>query len=81
MTDQASSMYFLELALDTVLKTLKPGAGFVAKLFQGSGSDQYVKALRRHFDKVLIRKPAASRKASREVYLVAKGFKAQAALT
>jgi 23S rRNA (uridine2552-2'-O)-methyltransferase len=74
--DQASSIYFLELALDTVTKTLKPGATFVAKMFQGTGSDQYLKELRTHFDKVLIRKPAASRKESREVYLVAKGFKA-----
>ena len=73
--DQASSMYFLELALDTVRKTLKPGATFVAKMFQGSGSDQYVKDLRTSFEKVLIRKPAASRAESREVYIVAKGFK------
>jgi 23S rRNA (uridine2552-2'-O)-methyltransferase len=73
--DQASSIYFLELALDTVRKTLKPGATFAAKMFQGTGSDQYVKELRVHFDKVTIRKPAASRKESREVYLVAKGFK------
>ena len=73
--DQASSIHFLELALDTVRGTLKPGASFVAKMFQGSGSDQYVKALRMHFEKVLIRKPAASRRESREVYLVAKGFK------
>ena len=73
--DQASSIYFLELALDTVRKTLKPGATFAAKMFQGSGSDQYVKELRTHFDKVVIRKPAASRKESREVYLVAKGFR------
>src|SRR6187401_2772992 len=72
--DQASSIHFLELALDTVRKTLKPGATFAAKMFQGSGSDQYVKELRSHFDKVVIRKPAASRKESREVYLVAKGF-------
>ena len=72
--DQARSIYFLELALDTVRKTLKPGASFVAKMFQGSGSDQYLKDLRAHFAKVLIRKPAASRKESREVYLVAKGF-------
>jgi 23S rRNA (uridine2552-2'-O)-methyltransferase len=77
--DQASSIYFLELALDTVCKTLKPGASFVAKMFQGSGSDQYVKELRKHFEKVQIRKPAASRKESREVYLVAKGFKPRAA--
>jgi 23S rRNA (uridine2552-2'-O)-methyltransferase len=73
--DQASSMYFLELALDTVRKTLKPGATFVAKMFQGAGSDEYLKELRRSFEKVLIRKPAASRPKSREVYVVAKGFK------
>ena len=73
--DQASSMYFLELALDTVRQTLKPGATFVAKMFQGSGSDQYVKDLRTSFEKVIIRKPDASRKESREVYIVAKGFK------
>ena len=73
--DQASSMYFLELALDTVRQTLKPGATFVAKMFQGSGSDQYLKELRTSFEKVLIRKPAASRAESREVYIVAKGFK------
>jgi 23S rRNA (uridine2552-2'-O)-methyltransferase len=72
--DQASSINFLELALDLVRKSLKPGATFVAKMFQGSGSDQYVKELRTHFEKVAIRKPAASRKESREVYLVAKGF-------
>ena len=73
--DQASSIHFLELALDTVRQTLKPGASFAAKMFQGSGSDQYLKELRQHFEKVLIRKPAASRKESREVYLVAKGFR------
>lgn len=75
VADQASSIHFLELALDTVCRTLHPGATFVAKMFQGSGSDEYLKELRRHFDKVSIRKPAASRKESREVYLVAKGFK------
>lgn len=73
--DQARSIYFLELALDTVTKTLKPGASFAAKMFQGSGSDQYLKDLRTHFSKVLIRKPSASRKESREVYIVAKGFR------
>ncbi|HKU91488.1 MAG TPA: 23S rRNA (uridine(2552)-2'-O)-methyltransferase RlmE [Steroidobacteraceae bacterium] len=73
--DQAGSMYLLEIALDTVRKTLKPGATFVAKMFQGSGSDDYMKELRKSFEKVLIRKPDASRKESREVYVVAKGFK------
>jgi 23S rRNA (uridine2552-2'-O)-methyltransferase len=76
--DQAASMYFLELALDTVRKTLKPGATFAAKMFQGAGSDQYLKELRTSFEKVVIRKPAASRAQSREVYVVAKGFKGEA---
>ena len=73
--DQGRSIWFLELALDTVCKTLKPGANFAAKMFQGSGSDEYLKELRMHFVKVAIRKPEASRKKSREVYLVAKEFK------
>ena len=73
--DQASSMYFLELALETVKLALAPGATFVAKMFQGAGSDEYLRQLRSTFDKVLIRKPGASRQASREVYIVAKGFR------
>jgi 23S rRNA (uridine2552-2'-O)-methyltransferase len=73
--DAAKSIYLLELALDMVRRTLKPDANFAAKMFQGAGSDQYLKELRTHFGKVIIRKPAASRKESREVYLVAKGFK------
>jgi 23S rRNA (uridine2552-2'-O)-methyltransferase len=44
-------------------------------MFQGPGSDQYLKELRTHFDKVTVREPASSRKQSREVYLVAKDFK------
>ena len=73
--DAAKSIYLLELALDTVRRTLKSQASFAAKMFQGAGSDQYLKELRTHFAKVNIRKPAASRKESREVYVVAKGFK------
>jgi 23S rRNA (uridine2552-2'-O)-methyltransferase len=73
--DAAKSIYLLELALETARTTLKSHANFAAKMFQGSGSDQYLKELRTHFDKVTVRKPAASRKESREVYLVAKGFK------
>ncbi len=73
--DAAKSVYLLELALDAARKTLKSHADFVAKMFQGSGSDQFLKELRTHFDKVAVRKPAASRKESREVYVVAKGFK------
>jgi 23S rRNA (uridine2552-2'-O)-methyltransferase len=73
--DAAKSIYLLELALDVARRTLKSHADFIAKMFQGSGSDQFLKELRTHFGKVMVRKPAASRKESREVYVVAKDFK------
>jgi 23S rRNA (uridine2552-2'-O)-methyltransferase len=73
--DAARSIYLLELALDVARRTLKSDAGFVAKMFQGSGSDQFLKELRTHFERVSVRKPAASRKESREVYVVARAFK------
>ncbi len=74
--DQASSMYLVELALDMARQVLKPGGNFVAKVFHGEGHEQYLKDVRTSFDKVVIRKPDASRPRSREVYVVGKGFKA-----
>ena len=79
VADQASSMYLVELALDMARQALKPSGDFVAKVFQGAGSDAYLKELRSSFGKLLIRKPAASRPRSREVYAVAKGFKGPSA--
>ncbi|GGO66445.1 23S rRNA (uridine(2552)-2'-O)-methyltransferase RlmE [Bowmanella pacifica] len=74
-TDQYASMYLVELALDMARNVLKPGGSFCAKVFQGVGYEEYVKDVRSSFDKVIVRKPAASRPRSREVYLVGKGFK------
>jgi len=79
VADQASSIYLVELALDMARQVLKPKGDFVAKVFQGAGSDAYLKELRGSFQKLAIRKPAASRPRSREVYVVAKGFKEAAA--
>jgi len=73
--DQAASMYLVELALDMARQVLKPKGNFVAKIFQGEGSDVYIKELRTSFATVAIRKPKASRPRSREVYVVAKNFK------
>jgi 23S rRNA (uridine2552-2'-O)-methyltransferase len=47
----------------------------VTKVFQGSGFSQYVEALKKNFQKVLTRKPEASRDSSAEVYLVARNLK------
>ncbi len=74
-TDQYASMYLVELALDMARNVLKKEGSFCAKVFQGVGYDEYVKDVKSAFKQVLVRKPAASRPRSREVYLVAKGFK------
>lgn len=71
--DQASSMYLVELALEMATQVLKPGGNFVTKVFHGEGYEEYLKALRTHFEKVVVRKPEASRSRSREVYVLGKG--------
>lgn len=74
--DQPRSIYLVELALDMARRVLAPGGTFVAKVFQGEGFDELFRAARGSFEKVLTRKPRASRPRSREVYLVARGFRA-----
>jgi len=74
--DQPRSIYLVELALDMARRVLAPGGTFVAKVFQGEGFDELFRAARESFEKVLTRKPRASRPRSREVYLVARGFRA-----
>ncbi len=73
--DQPKSMYLVELALDMARQTLRPGGAFVTKVFQGEGFDEFMRDAKTSFQKVVTRKPGASRARSREVYLVAKGFK------
>ncbi|MBV1790276.1 23S rRNA (uridine(2552)-2'-O)-methyltransferase RlmE [Marinobacterium sp. D7] len=73
--DQASSIYLVELALDMACQVLKPKGSFIAKVFHGEGYEEFVKAVKEHFDSVVVRKPEASRARSREVYLVGKGFR------
>lgn len=71
--DQPRAMHLAELAMDFADRHLKPGGAFLIKLFQGVGFDDYVRELRRRYAKVAIRKPAASRKRSPEVYALAQG--------
>ena len=72
--DQPRAIYLCELALDMAVQVLKPDGAFVAKLFQGQGSEVYLAEIRRHFKRVKIRKPTSSRPRSREVYVLAQGF-------
>lgn len=74
--DQARSIVLNELALDFALKWLKPGGGFLVKMFVGSGYDEAVGEIRQGFEKTATRKPKASRDRSNEVYVLATGKKA-----
>ena len=73
--DSARSMYLVELALDMCHQVLAKNGAFVVKVFQGEGFEQFMKDVRALFTVVKTRKPESSRARSREVYLVATGFK------
>jgi len=72
--DQARMMNLAELALDLSKNVLSPGGDLLIKLFQGSGVDEFKKEVKFSFKKILVRKPAASRSRSREIYLLARGY-------
>ncbi len=72
--DIPRAMYLVELAFDFAEKMLKPGGTMLVKIFHGSGFDDLVKQARASFEKVVIRKPSASRSRSKETYLLAKGY-------
>ncbi len=70
--DQARSMIMAELVLDFALNVVHAQSGLLLKVFQGEGFDAFLLAMRKHFKKVTIRKPKASRGRSREVYILAR---------
>lgn len=71
--DQARVMHLAELAMEFADRHLRTGGTFLIKVFQGIGFDDYVRELRKRYARVSIRKPAASRKRSPEVYALAQG--------
>ena len=73
--DQPGAMYLVELALDMCREVLAKNGAFVVKVFQGEGFEQYMKDVRALFKTVKTRKPDSSRARSREVYIVATGYK------
>lgn len=75
IVDQAGAAYLTELALEFSKEWLKPSGNFLVKVFIGEGFDDIVKNMRTMFDKVVTRKPKASRGRSSEVYLLGLGRK------
>lgn len=71
-TDQARSTELAELAVEFGAAHLKPGGALLVKAFQGAGFPALLKRVRASFERVVSRKPEASRSRSREMYLVAR---------
>jgi 23S rRNA (uridine2552-2'-O)-methyltransferase len=76
VVDQARVMLLAELTLEFCGQHLKPGGDMLVKVFQGDGFMDLRKALQEQFRTLQMRKPAASRNRSAEIYLLARGKKA-----
>lgn len=76
-TDQARSLELCERARDVALRRLKPGGGFVAKIFEGPDAKGFQDSLKGYFDKVRGFKPKSSRAESKETFIVGLGFRGE----
>ncbi len=74
--DQPRAIHLSELVVDFLNHIPFDNGHLLIKVFQGSGFDELLQDLRTKFKKVVIRKPKSSRPRSREVYLLAKNYKA-----
>jgi len=68
-------MALAETAYVFAREVLAPGGAFIAKVLQGGATGDLLKDLKRDFEEVRHVKPAASRKDSAEIYVVALSFR------
>ena len=77
IVDDSASRELADEALNTASRYLAPGGVMVSKLFQGIEAQSFVEELKNCFLKAVIFKPEASRSESREVFVVANGFRSK----
>lgn len=71
--DHARSVYLARMAFETALELLAPGGDFVAKVFEGPDTNDLRADIDNEFEYVRTIHPKASRDASSELFMVAKG--------
>ena len=76
VADSARIQHVCDLALEFSVNHLKPEGALIVKAFHGSGFSQIVESFKRHFVRVVERKPKASRDKSSETFLVGRRLKA-----
>lgn len=74
-TDHLRIMTLMEAAFIFACDVLKPGGGFIAKVWQGGTEQALLAEMKKRFKTVKHAKPASSRKDSAETFVVAMGFK------
>ncbi|HBX42783.1 MAG TPA: RlmE family RNA methyltransferase [Deltaproteobacteria bacterium] len=74
-TDQARSADLVRAVLSLAGQTLRKGGTFLAKIFEGAEADDVVRELRASFGEVRRIRPAATRKESFELYLLARKYR------
>lgn len=75
--DVANCLELTQRALDIAIKVLAKNGNFVCKIFEGQGTDNFVKEAKKYFQMVKRYRPQAVRRGSKEFYLIAKGFSPQ----
>ena len=73
--DQLHSLELCERAFEVAKKYLKVGGNFAVKIFEGGDINDYRMAIRPYFGKIKNFKPFSSRSESKELFIVALGFK------
>lgn len=73
--DEANFLDITDAVLEVASAVLRPGGAMILKMFQFPGTDAVVGDLKKQFSHVARRKPPASRKQSKEFYVVAKGYR------
>ncbi len=73
--DALRTLHLAHCVADLADKFLPKGAGLLLKAFQGAGFTDFLQSIKQKYDKVRVIKPKASRAQSREVYILATGYK------
>ena len=74
-TDHVRTMALCQIAFDVAHSVLVEGGTLVVKVFQGGTEKVLLEHIKKSFSNVRHVKPSASRKESREIFLVAVGFR------
>ena len=76
--DQQQSLNLSRRALEMAVQLLQAGGSFYCKVFEGEDFKEFLTEVGRFFERAKVVKPKSSRPESREVFILATGFKKQA---